>query len=366
MREYEITVNESQARRVALDIARDDVSIPWLVRLIDTAFDNVIRQEDAFAALNRMFGRHGYALSHVPKVERPAKACKVPDGDDEDDSTAPMSGARTQGAIIRFLRKEKNWSQAELAAKVGWKQGIISLMERDRQTLSAQGLKQLADALGVSIDAMTYDESNKTPMTEKTFLGRKHPVVDRPGKKAKASGKAVQRRFQEEGEDDDLPTRPNRFGKWELVTVTGPKVRAIIQANDISVATLRDSFEVTFEEYGRIRTQDWSDFGARWMAELLADLERLYPAKKVAKPKAEPLRPIHMTRDQIVTELRELFAANPWLTKEELINNYEFSDQDYAWVMQDNHTKIPKQTLIDYLNDVRGGIAERAIEVSGE
>lgn len=352
MREYSVDVNETQAKRVALDIARDDVSIPWLVKLIDVAFDNVIRQEDAFAALNRMFARQGYTLSHAAKVERPSKACK------------PNIEEEALGARIRRLRKANGWSQTKLSEHCGWGSQIrISNYEKGTREPSLDDLRVLADALGTNLSELVDVSAIKEPTT---------PVVDQ-GKKSKL-GQAVRHRFQEEGEDDDLPSARElqRARKYPPVSETGPQVLAIINFNSIPMQTLRDSFEVTPEEYECIRNQQFADFGARWMHELHQDLVSTYKKEKQReassrddkhlKPVSQ-LRPAQMIRSQIVAELQSLITANPWLTKEELVGNFEFGGQDYDWIMANNHTKIGVGALREYLTDLRGGIAERAIEV---
>lgn len=361
MREYEVEVNAAQAKNLAMNIAADDTSVIWLVKLIDTAFDNVIRQVGAFDRLNNALSQRGYSLNILPVKDRPAKACR-PVPDDKE----------TIGARIKRLRIAKNWSQTELADRLNWTQGTVSMFERSRQTPTTDGLSQLADVFGTSIAALAGVQTDNTPMTEKTYLERKHPVVARGAVKP-SKQPAISRRFQEQDEDDDLPdARKLGSKKYEPVDVTGPQVLAIIQFNSISLETLRDSFEVTPEEYERIREQHWNDFGARWMHELLTDLTSTYKKDKQREALAADdkhlrpkrlLKPAQMIRSQLVEELNQHFTTHAWLTKEELVANFEMGEDEYDWIVSFNYTKLGVTELRMYLTDIRGAIAERAIEV---
>lgn len=53
---------------------------------------------------------------------------------------------------LRLLRKQKNWSQTELAQRVGVHYNHLGRFERGSSRPSADTLKKLADALGVSTD----------------------------------------------------------------------------------------------------------------------------------------------------------------------------------------------------------------------
>jgi len=259
MPEYKISVNATQIKRAALHIVRDETSLTWLVKLIDTAFENVIRQEDAFDHIRRMLSRHGYNLSPIELINTPQR--RVLPVLDEDDSDAPKSKVRTTGQIIRSLRRKNNWTQAELAAKLNWGQSTLSEFEHDRKMPTNLGLSQLAKVFGTSIAALA-DVTVKKRKSKKTA----YTARDR------------------QNEDSDLPMS-------------------------------------------------------------------MTPAHK-------------MNREQIVGELKALFVANPWLTKKELINNYEFGEDDYEYIMANEPMMIPAAVLVDYLKDVRGGLVERAVEVA--
>ncbi len=51
-----------------------------------------------------------------------------------------------------LLRKEKNWSQTDLAKQVGVSREIISKYEKEDVTPSVEVARKIADALNVSLD----------------------------------------------------------------------------------------------------------------------------------------------------------------------------------------------------------------------
>ncbi|MCA8938226.1 MAG: cobalamin-dependent protein [Planctomycetes bacterium] len=58
------------------------------------------------------------------------------------------------GARITTLRKDKRWSQQELADSAGLDRSYVSSLERGKQNVSLSALKRVADALGVSLDGL--------------------------------------------------------------------------------------------------------------------------------------------------------------------------------------------------------------------
>lgn len=58
---------------------------------------------------------------------------------------------------IRDLRKEKDWSQAELAERVGVSQRYVSIWERGKKIPSAETLIKLSQTFRVSIDYLLLD-----------------------------------------------------------------------------------------------------------------------------------------------------------------------------------------------------------------
>lgn len=63
------------------------------------------------------------------------------------------------GDKIKRLRQEKNWTQADLAEKVGIHQKQISSYERSINTPSTEVLIRLAEILNVTLDYLAFDTS---------------------------------------------------------------------------------------------------------------------------------------------------------------------------------------------------------------
>lgn len=58
------------------------------------------------------------------------------------------------GARIREIRKERRWSQAELAQKAGMAQTSISEIEREQISPSVDTVERIAAALGISVGVL--------------------------------------------------------------------------------------------------------------------------------------------------------------------------------------------------------------------
>jgi len=75
----------------------------------------------------------------------------------------------TLGDRIKDLHKQKNFSQSELADKVGISYAQIGRYETKVAQPPAETLKQIADALGVSPDFLIYgisDDKAKTKLID--------------------------------------------------------------------------------------------------------------------------------------------------------------------------------------------------------
>lgn len=64
------------------------------------------------------------------------------------------------GSIITFLRKEKDWSQTELATKSGVSREMIGKYERGEAVPSIEAAKKIADAFEVSLDYLVGEGIN--------------------------------------------------------------------------------------------------------------------------------------------------------------------------------------------------------------
>jgi transcriptional regulator with XRE-family HTH domain len=61
-------------------------------------------------------------------------------------------GCESLGQRITRIRKERGFTQVELAEKIGVIQSIVSAIERDERKLSAEMAVRFAHAVGVSLD----------------------------------------------------------------------------------------------------------------------------------------------------------------------------------------------------------------------
>jgi transcriptional regulator with XRE-family HTH domain len=63
-------------------------------------------------------------------------------------------GGQTLGQRVARIRKERGFTQVDLAEKIGLLQNIVSAIERDRLKLSAEMAVRFAAALGVGVDEL--------------------------------------------------------------------------------------------------------------------------------------------------------------------------------------------------------------------
>ena len=86
------------------------------------------------------------------------------------------------GKKIGILRKEKNWSQTEMAKKLNTSVSVISRYERDEMTPSIEVAKKLADLLNTTVGYLLgeNDEANifKEPEILKRFKAIKEFTND--------------------------------------------------------------------------------------------------------------------------------------------------------------------------------------------
>jgi len=61
---------------------------------------------------------------------------------------------------ITLLRKKNNWSQTELAKRIGSSREIISKYEKENVIPSIEMAKKIADAFGVSLDYLVGEGQN--------------------------------------------------------------------------------------------------------------------------------------------------------------------------------------------------------------
>lgn len=76
----------------------------------------------------------------------------------------------TIGERISLLRKNKGWSQTELAKKAGASREAIGKYERNEATPAIDTAKKIADTLDVTLDYLV--EENGTPTFDKKTVNR--------------------------------------------------------------------------------------------------------------------------------------------------------------------------------------------------
>jgi transcriptional regulator with XRE-family HTH domain len=78
----------------------------------------------------------------------------------------------TFGKRIQELRKQRGWSQPELAKKIGTSGAIIGRYERGQMTPSIEVARKLADAFGVTVDYLVGADSLPSALRDRTMLER--------------------------------------------------------------------------------------------------------------------------------------------------------------------------------------------------
>lgn len=78
----------------------------------------------------------------------------------------------TLGEKILRLRKNKRWSQKELAAMIGTSGPVLGRYERDEITPSVEVAKKLAEAFGVTLDFLVDETGAVAEVTDREMLNR--------------------------------------------------------------------------------------------------------------------------------------------------------------------------------------------------
>lgn len=71
-----------------------------------------------------------------------------------------MSNTLNIGSKIALLRKEKNWSQGDLAQKIDASREIIGKYERNENLPSIEMVAKMAKAFGVTVDYLIGEGEN--------------------------------------------------------------------------------------------------------------------------------------------------------------------------------------------------------------
>jgi transcriptional regulator with XRE-family HTH domain len=76
------------------------------------------------------------------------------------------------GDKILALRKERGWSQQQLAKKIGTSGPIIGRYERGKMVPSVEVAKKLGDTFAVTLDFLVDDTGRAAEIKDKTMLNR--------------------------------------------------------------------------------------------------------------------------------------------------------------------------------------------------
>ncbi|MHB1043661.1 MAG: helix-turn-helix domain-containing protein [Eubacteriales bacterium] len=97
------------------------------------------------------------------------------------------------GALIRELREERGMSQEQLATKLGLSRPVVTKIEGGKKAINSLELRQIADILGVTTDALT-DLGEKE---EETLVGRFRARQNNDDKALEKSVEQIEHIFKE-------------------------------------------------------------------------------------------------------------------------------------------------------------------------
>lgn len=78
----------------------------------------------------------------------------------------------TFGDKILAQRKKLNWSQQDLADKIGTHGAVVGKYERDEIKPSVEVAKKIADVMAVSLDYLTDESDSASSLQDKQVLKR--------------------------------------------------------------------------------------------------------------------------------------------------------------------------------------------------
>jgi len=70
------------------------------------------------------------------------------------------------------LRRERGWSQPELAKRIGTSGAIVGRYERGEMTPSIEVVRKLAEAFGVTVDSLVCERDVPASLTDQGMLDR--------------------------------------------------------------------------------------------------------------------------------------------------------------------------------------------------
>lgn len=88
----------------------------------------------------------------------------------------------TFGEKITRLRKEKGWSQKDLAVKINTNQAVVARYEKNAIKPSVEVAKKIADAFEASLDYLTNPKSDSDFLKDKRITERIEKIQKMPEK----------------------------------------------------------------------------------------------------------------------------------------------------------------------------------------
>jgi transcriptional regulator with XRE-family HTH domain len=85
-------------------------------------------------------------------------------------SERPISDSETMGQRLARLRKERSWTQVELAERTGIVQTVLSDYERGKLRLNADMIVRFAQALDVTTDELLQPKAEPSALRRKPSL----------------------------------------------------------------------------------------------------------------------------------------------------------------------------------------------------
>ena len=86
------------------------------------------------------------------------------------ESKRPELAAETFGQRLARLRKERGFTQVEIAERVGIIQALVSDYERDKLRLNAEMVVRFAAALEITTDELLQPKGSRPPLRRKPSL----------------------------------------------------------------------------------------------------------------------------------------------------------------------------------------------------
>lgn len=136
---------------------------------------------------------------------------------------------------MKDLRKNRGWTQDELAKRMGVSKSCISMYECDMRTPDFKTLESLADFFNVDIDYLTGRKNTTTSLSDAT--GVRIPVFGRV-----AAGIPLEA-VEEIIDYEEIPAEMTRSGEYFGLKITGQSMEPRILDGDVVIVRKQDEVE---------------------------------------------------------------------------------------------------------------------------